>query len=68
MLCTSSDHALYFYEVSLKFFKRFSSNRADTKLPLSNFKGNYSKKVEAGITVFVFCTPSDDASYFYEVS
>ena len=39
VLCTSSDNALYLNEVSLKCLKRFSSYRADTKLPLSNFKG-----------------------------
>ena len=33
-LCMSSDGALYLYEVSLKCLKRFSSYRADTKLPL----------------------------------
>ena len=39
VLCTSSEDALNFYEVSLKCLKLFSSYRADTKLPLSNFKG-----------------------------
>ena len=39
VLCTLSDDALYFYEVSLKCLERFLSYRADTKLQLSNFKG-----------------------------
>ena len=39
VLCTSFDDALYFYEVSLKCLKPFSSYRADMKLPLLNFKG-----------------------------
>ena len=37
-------------------------------LPLSNFKGNNSKTVWTRVTVLVFCTLSDDALYFYEVS
>ena len=32
VVCTSSNDALYFYEVSLKYFKRFSSYRGDTIL------------------------------------
>ena len=39
VLCTLSDDALCFYEVSLKCLEWFSSYRADTKLPLLNFKG-----------------------------
>ena len=39
MLGTSSDYALYFYEVSLKCLKRFSSYRADKKLPVKFQKG-----------------------------
>ena len=38
----SSDDAFYFYEVSWKYLRRFSSYRADTKLQLSNFKGRIS--------------------------
>ena len=34
-----SDDVVYFYEVVLKCLKRFPSYRVDTKLPLSNFKG-----------------------------
>ena len=37
--CTSSDFALYFFEVSSKYLKWFSSYRENTKLPLLNFKG-----------------------------
>ena len=39
VLCMSSNDHLYFYEVSLKYFKQFSGYTADTKFPLSNFKG-----------------------------
>ena len=38
VLCISSGDVLYFYEVSFKCLKWFSSYRLDTKLPLSNFK------------------------------
>ena len=34
VLCMLSVDALYFYEISLKCLKWFSSYRADTKLPL----------------------------------
>ena len=43
-LCKFSHDALYFYEVSLKRLKRFSSYRADTNLPLSNFKREQLQK------------------------
>ena len=62
VLCTSSDDAIY-HQVSLKCLKRFSSYRADTKLPLSN-----SKNVETRVTVLVFCMSSDDALSFYDSS
>ena len=38
VFCMLSDDALYFYEVSWKSLKQFSSYRADTKLLLLNFK------------------------------
>ena len=38
LLCTLYADAFNFNEVSLKCLERFSSYRADTKLPLSNFK------------------------------
>ena len=67
VLYTSTDNVLYFYEVSLKWLKWLSSYRANMKLPWSNFKGDYSKKVKARITVLVLCTSSDDALNFYEI-
>ena len=45
VLCMSSDGALCFYEVSRKYLEGFSSYRADTKRPLSNFKGEITTKL-----------------------
>ena len=39
VLCTLSDDALYFHEVTSKYHERFSSYRTDTTLPVLNFKG-----------------------------
>ena len=36
VLCTLSDDALYFYDVSSNCLKQFSSYRADTELQFSN--------------------------------
>ena len=41
VLCTLSENALYFYEIAWKYLEKFSSYRADTKQPLSNFKGDF---------------------------
>ena len=45
MVCIFSDDAPYFYEVWWKYFHQFSCYRADTKWPLSIFKGEQIQKL-----------------------
>ena len=52
-LCTSSGHALYFYQVLRNYLKRYQSYRADTISILKITKGNYSAKNVGGVTVLI---------------
>ena len=52
-LCTSSGHALYFYQVLWNYLKRYQSYRADTISILKITKGNYSAKNVGGVTVLI---------------
>ena len=65
--CTSSGHALYFYQVLWHYLKRYQSYRADTISILKITKGNNSAKNVGGVTVFNLCTSSGHALYFYQV-
>ena len=66
-LCTSSGHALYFYQVLQNDLKRYQSYRADTISILKITKGNNSAKNVGGVTVVDLCTSSGHALYFYQV-
>ena len=66
-LCTSSSHALYFYQVLRNYLKRYQSYRADTISILKITKGNNSAKIVGGLTVLYLCTSSGHALYFYQV-
>ena len=66
-LCTSSGHALYFYQVLLNYLERYQSYRADTISMLKITKGNNSAKNLGGVTVVNLCTSSGHALYFYQV-
>ena len=66
-LCTSSGHALYFYQVLWHYLKRYQSYRADTISILKITKGNNSAKNVGGINVVNFSTSSGHALYFYQV-
>ena len=66
-LCTSSGHALYFYQVSWNYLKRYQSYRADTISIQKITKGNNSTKNVGGVTVVDLCTSSGHALYFYQV-
>ena len=66
-LCTSSGHALYFYQVLWNYLKRYQSYRADTISILKIAKGNNSAKNVGGVPVVNLCTSSDHALYFYQV-
>ena len=66
-LCTSSGHALYFYQVLWNYLKRYQSYRADTISILKITKGNNSAKNVGGVTVADLCTLSGHALYFYQL-
>ena len=66
-LCTSSGHALYFYQVLRNYLKPYQSYRADTISILKITKGNNSAKNVGGVTVVDLCTSSGHALYFYQV-
>ena len=66
-LCTSSGHALYFYQVLWNYFERYQSYRADTISIRKITKGNNSAKNVGGVTVVHLCTSSGHALYFYQV-
>ena len=67
-LCTSSGHALYFYQVLWNYLERYQSYIADTISILKISKGNNSAKNVGGVTVFNLCTSSDHALYLCQVS
>ena len=52
-LCTSSGHALYFYQVLWNYLERYQSYRADTISILKITKGNNSAKKGGGVTVLI---------------
>ena len=52
-LCTSSAHALYFYQALWHYLKRYQSYRADTISILKITKGNNCEKNVGGVTVFI---------------
>ena len=66
-LCTSSGHALYFYQVLWHYLKRYQSYRADTVSIRKITKGNNSAKNVGGVTVLNLCTSSGHALTFYQV-
>ena len=67
-LCTSSGHALYFYQVLWNYLKRYQSYRADTISILKITKGNNSAKNVGGVNVVHLCTSSGHALYLCQIS
>ena len=55
-LCTSSGHALYFYQVSRNYLEQYQRYRADTISILKITKGNNSAKNVGGVNIVNFCT------------
>ena len=66
-LCTSSGHALYFYQVSWSYLERYQSYRADTISILKISKANNSAKNVGGVTVVDLYTSSDHGLYLCQV-
>ena len=67
-LCTSSGHALYFYQVLWHYLKRYQSYRVDTISILKITKGNNSAKIVGGVNVINLCTSSGHALYLCQIS
>ena len=67
-LCTSSGHALYFFQVLWNYFERYQSYSADTIFILKISKGNNSAKNVGGVNVVNLCTSSGHALYLCQVS
>ena len=67
-LCTSSGHALYFYQVSWNYLEQYQSYRADTISILKITKGNNSTKNVGGVNIVHLCTSSGHALYLCQLS
>ena len=67
-LCTSSGHALYFYQVSWNYLEQYQSYRADTISILKITKGNNSAKNVGGVNIVNLCTSSGHALYLFQLS
>ena len=67
-LCTSSGHALYFYQVLCHYLKRYQSNRVNTISIRKITKGNNSTKNVGGVNVINLCMSSGHALYLCRVS
>ena len=67
-LCTSSGHALYFYQVSWNYLEQYQSYRADTISILKITKGNNSAKNVGGVNIVNLCTSSGHALYLCQLS
>ena len=67
-LCTSSGHALYFYQVLWNYLKRYQSYRADTISIPKISKGNNSAKNVGWVNVVNLCMSSGHTLYLCQVS
>ena len=67
-LCTSSGHALYFYQVLWHYHKRYQSYRADTISILENTKGNNSAKNVGWVNIVNLCMSSGHVLYLCQSS
>ena len=64
-LCTSSDDALYLYQVSRKYLKGFWSYQEAVVCKLKFSKGYNSVNSVSGVMVLVLSTSSDGVLYLY---
>ena len=67
-LCTSSGHALYFYQVSWNYLEQYQSYGADTISILKITKGNNSAKNVGGVNIVNLCMSSGHALYLCQLS
>ena len=67
-ICTTSGHALYFYQVLWHYHIRYQSYRTDTISILENTKGNNSAKNVGWVNVVNLCMSSGHVLYLCQVS
>ena len=66
-LCTSTDDALYLYQVSRKYLRGFQSYREDVVCILKFSKGHNSVNNIDGVMTLALFTLSDSVLYLYQV-
>ena len=66
-LVTSSDNALYLYQVSRKYLKGFQRYQEDAVCILKFSKGHNSVNSVGGVMALVLSTLSDGVLYLYQV-
>ena len=66
-LCTSTDDALYLYQVARKYLKGFQRYREDAVWILKFSKGHNSVNSVGGVMALVLFTLSDGVLYLYQV-
>ena len=67
-ICTSSGHALDFYQVSWNYLEQYQSYRANTISILKITKGNNSAKNVGGVNIVNPCMSSGHALYLCQLS
>ena len=67
-LCTSSGHALYFYQILWNYLEQNQSYRADTISIQKITKGNNSAKNVGGVNIVNLCMSSGHALYLCQLS
>ena len=63
----SSGPVLHFCQVPSKYFKRYSSYRADEKSVSNKTKGDNTKSKKAGVVILVHDLLSGPVLHFYQV-
>ena len=66
-LCTSSDDAVYLYQVSRKYVKGFQSYLEDAACILKFSKGHTPVNNVGGVMVLALSTLPDSGIYMYQV-
>ena len=66
-LCTSSDDALYLYQLSRKYLKGLQSYLEDAVCILKFSKGQNSVNNVDGVMLLILSTLSDGVLYLYQV-
>ena len=66
-LCTSSNNALYLYQISKTYLKGFQNYREDAVCIPKFSKGHNSVNMVGGVMARILSTLSDGVLYLYQV-